>query len=135
VEVLIRGAVVEALEGRVPDGTTTRMSRMPSGSPPPTSAGRCEPAEGGDRVGVAARDDGRVALGDLVHVIRDADPADKADLYAQLGLTLTYRPQKRLVEAMVTPGHHMCKGFVSEGALEHGNRGDLPGSGRFMELR
>ena len=25
------------------------------------------------------------ALGDLVQVIRDADPADKADLYAQLG--------------------------------------------------
>ena len=43
------------------------------------------------------------ALGDLVQVIRDADPADKADLYAQLGLILTYRPQKRLVEASVTP--------------------------------
>jgi site-specific DNA recombinase len=55
------------------------------------------------------------ALGDLVQVIRDADPADKADLYAQLGLTLTYRPQKRLVEASVTPSLHMCKGFVSEG--------------------
>ncbi len=58
------------------------------------------------------------ALGDLVQVIRDADPADKADLYAQLGLTLTYRPQKRLVEATVTPSLHMCKGFVSEGGLE-----------------
>jgi len=55
------------------------------------------------------------ALGDLVQVIRDADPADKADLYTQLGLTLTYRPQKQLVEATVTPGLHMCKGFVSEG--------------------
>jgi hypothetical protein len=42
------------------------------------------------------------ALGDLVQVIRDADPADKADLYAQLG-HLTYRPQRRLVEASVTP--------------------------------
>jgi site-specific DNA recombinase len=55
------------------------------------------------------------ALGDLVQVIRDADRADKAELYAQLGLTLTYRPQKRLVEATVTPRLHMCKGFVSEG--------------------
>ena len=34
------------------------------------------------------------ALGDLVQVIRDADPADKAELYTQLGLTMTYRPQK-----------------------------------------
>jgi site-specific DNA recombinase len=32
------------------------------------------------------------ALGDLVGIIRDADPADKADLYTQLGLTMTYRP-------------------------------------------
>ena len=54
------------------------------------------------------------ALGDLVRIIRDADPADKADLYAQLGLTMTYRPRKRLVVAMVTPSLHMCKGFVSE---------------------
>ena len=51
------------------------------------------------------------ALGDLVPVIRNADPADKADLYAQLGLTLTYRPQKRLVEASVRPSLHMCKGL------------------------
>lgn len=33
------------------------------------------------------------ALGDLVRIIRDADPADKADLYAQLDLTTTYRPR------------------------------------------
>ncbi len=54
------------------------------------------------------------ALGDLVQVIRDADPADKPDLYALLGVTVIYRPQKRLVEASVTPSLHMCKGFVSE---------------------
>jgi site-specific DNA recombinase len=57
------------------------------------------------------------ALGDLVQVIRDADPADKAELYARLGLTMTYRPQKRLVEATVMPSLHMCKGFVSEGRM------------------
>jgi hypothetical protein len=62
------------------------------------------------------------ALGDLVQVIHDANPADKADLYAQLGLTLACRPQKRLVEASVIPSLHMCKGFVSEGGLEHGFR-------------
>jgi hypothetical protein len=55
------------------------------------------------------------ALGDLVRVIRDADPADQAELYSQLGLRMTYRPQKRLVEAAtVTPSLYMCKGFVSE---------------------
>jgi len=53
-------------------------------------------------------------LGDLVQVIRDADPADKADLYTQLGLSMTYRPQERLVEVTVTPSLRMCKGFVSE---------------------
>jgi hypothetical protein len=57
------------------------------------------------------------ALGDLVQVIRDADPADKADLYAQLGLTLTYRPQKRLVEASVTPSLHVCKSLCPRGDL------------------
>jgi hypothetical protein len=57
-------------------------------------------------------------LGDLVQVIRDADPADKAELYTQLGLSMTYRPQERLVEAAVTPSLHMCKGFVSEGGLD-----------------
>jgi hypothetical protein len=57
------------------------------------------------------------ALGDLTQIVRDADPADKAEIYTQLGLTLKYRPQKRLVEATVRPGPHMCKGFVSEGRI------------------
>jgi site-specific DNA recombinase len=39
------------------------------------------------------------ALGGLVEVIVNADSGDKADLYRELGLRLTYRPQKRLVEA------------------------------------
>jgi hypothetical protein len=30
------------------------------------------------------------ALGDLVQVVRDADPAD---IYTQLGMTLTHRPE------------------------------------------
>jgi site-specific DNA recombinase len=58
------------------------------------------------------------ALGDLVQVVRNADPADKADIYTQLGMTLTYRPESRLVEAVVRPPAHMCKGFVSEAGLE-----------------
>jgi hypothetical protein len=54
------------------------------------------------------------ALGDLVRVIQEADPADKAQMYAQLGLTLTYQPGRRLVEATIQPGLNMRKGFVSE---------------------
>jgi site-specific DNA recombinase len=50
-------------------------------------------------------------------MIVNADSGDKADLYRELGLRLTYRPQKRLVEARVEPGLHMCKRSVSEGGL------------------
>ena len=56
--------------------------------------------------------------GDLVKVIRKADPGDKADLYQELGLKMTYYPQKQLVEARLMPDPHMCKWFVSEGGLE-----------------
>jgi site-specific DNA recombinase len=33
------------------------------------------------------------ALGDLVAVLRQADPADKAEVYRQLGIRLTYYPE------------------------------------------
>jgi DNA invertase Pin-like site-specific DNA recombinase len=42
-------------------------------------------------------------LGDLTKTITAADPLDKADLYQQLGLKMTYYPQKQLVEARVIP--------------------------------
>lgn len=32
------------------------------------------------------------ALGNITAVLRDADPTDKALIYRELGLTLTYRP-------------------------------------------
>jgi len=59
------------------------------------------------------------ALGDLAHVVSTAEPADKSEIYAQLGLALTYQPGERLVEATIRPGQTMRKGFVSEGGLEH----------------
>jgi site-specific DNA recombinase len=31
-------------------------------------------------------------LSDLLAALRDADPADKAEIYSQLGLRLTYEP-------------------------------------------
>jgi site-specific DNA recombinase len=39
------------------------------------------------------------ALGDILAVLRDADPADKAEIYGQLGLRLTYQPGRRVVRA------------------------------------
>ena len=39
------------------------------------------------------------ALGDIVTVLRDADPADKAEVYRQLGLRLTYQPETQTVRA------------------------------------
>jgi site-specific DNA recombinase len=58
------------------------------------------------------------ALGELARVVQEADPADRADLYAKLGLTMTYQPGERLVQATIKPGLNMRKGFVSEGGLE-----------------
>jgi site-specific DNA recombinase len=39
------------------------------------------------------------ALGDILAVLHDADPADKAEIYGQLGLRLTYQPGRRIVQA------------------------------------
>jgi hypothetical protein len=54
------------------------------------------------------------ALGDLARVAQEADPKDKADIYAKLRLTLPYQPGEKLVQATIKPGLNMCKGFVSE---------------------
>ncbi|MFI7453680.1 recombinase family protein [Nonomuraea sp. NPDC049714] len=42
-------------------------------------------------------------VGDLVRLVADADPDDKAELYNQLGLKLTYYPEKQYVEARIKP--------------------------------
>jgi site-specific DNA recombinase len=48
------------------------------------------------------------ALSDLLTVLRRADPADKAEIYAHLGLRLVYQPGDRLVraEAHISPAQH-----------------------------
>lgn len=38
-------------------------------------------------------------LADLIAVVRDADPADKSEIYTRLGLRLAYKPQDRTVRA------------------------------------
>jgi hypothetical protein len=54
------------------------------------------------------------AFGDLSRVVQGAEPADKADIYAKLRLTLTYEPKEREVKAIMKPGLDMRKGFVFE---------------------
>jgi len=58
-------------------------------------------------------------LADPAAALREAEPTDKAQVYAKLGLQLTYQPATRTVraEAHLDP-HHMGRRFVSEGGLE-----------------
>ncbi|WP_197699108.1 hypothetical protein [Micromonospora inositola] len=46
------------------------------------------------------------ALGDIAAVLRDADPADKAEVYRQLGLRLTYQTETQTVRAAVDLSAH-----------------------------
>ncbi|MER5458744.1 hypothetical protein ABT008_28640 [Micromonospora sp. NPDC002389] len=43
------------------------------------------------------------ALGDIVTVLREADPADRAEVYRQIGLRLTYDPGKQKVRVQAQP--------------------------------
>ena len=42
-------------------------------------------------------------LGDIIAVLRDADPADRAEVYQQLGLRLTYHPAEQKVRVQAQP--------------------------------
>ena len=42
-------------------------------------------------------------LGDIITVLRDADPADRAEIYQQLGLRLTYHPGQQTVRVQAQP--------------------------------
>ncbi|MBO4142124.1 hypothetical protein J5U46_18385 [Micromonospora tulbaghiae] len=46
------------------------------------------------------------ALGDITTVLRDVDPADKAEVCRQLGLRLNYQPETRTVRAEVVLSAH-----------------------------
>ena len=43
---------------------------------------------------------------DIARVLVHADPDDKADIFRQLGLRLTYHPGKRLMKALPHGFHH-----------------------------
>ena len=58
------------------------------------------------------------AIGDMVRVLTDADPARKAKIYAGLGLRLTYHPEKKKVLVGQTSAQGIGERFVSEGVSE-----------------
>ena len=59
------------------------------------------------------------ALGGLLAVLRDADPADKAEVYRQLGLRLTYDHQTHTVLAETRPAPSVGVVVVSEDRVDH----------------
>jgi site-specific DNA recombinase len=58
------------------------------------------------------------ALGDMVHVLADAEPARKATIYAGLGLRLTYHPDEKKVLVGQVSAQGIGQRFVSEGVSE-----------------
>jgi hypothetical protein len=54
-------------------------------------------------------------LGGPQTALRAADPADRAEIYEQLGLHLTYDRAFHTVLAQARPTSHMCAESVSEG--------------------
>lgn len=54
-------------------------------------------------------------LADIAEVLAHADPDDKAEIFRQLGLKLTYQPGTRIVEARIDP---RGSSRVSEAGLE-----------------
>ena len=59
------------------------------------------------------------ALGSLLTVLRDADPLDKAELYARVGLQLTYEPNEKTIIAEAKPPAIMYKGSCRRGDTNH----------------
>ncbi len=57
-------------------------------------------------------------FGGLLNALRHADPADKAEVYRELGVRLTYDHAERTVLAETRPTSSVCVVFVSEGGLE-----------------
>jgi hypothetical protein len=49
-------------------------------------------------------------VGGIMQALNGADPADKAEVYGRLGITLTYHPSGKRVQAEVRPGSIMYVG-------------------------
>ncbi len=57
-------------------------------------------------------------LGGLLNALRHAAPADKAEIYRELGVRLTYNHTEHTVLAETRPTSSVCVVSVSEGGLE-----------------
>ena len=72
-------------------------------------------------------------VSDLAATLRGAESETAAEAYRQLGLRLTYYPDKQIVRAAAAPQpDNIGKWLVSEGGLEHATAGIFPGSGKVM---
>jgi site-specific DNA recombinase len=55
------------------------------------------------------------AITGLMRVLEQSDPADKAEIYAQLGLRLTYHPGEKKVIVRAEPGRTCTEGSCPRG--------------------
>ena len=65
-------------------------------------------------------------LADLLLVLREAEPADKTEIYSQLGLRLTYQPggpepTVRTEVSVMSPGQHWSFERVRGGSAPRAN--------------
>jgi site-specific DNA recombinase len=56
-------------------------------------------------------------MGGIMQALKDADPADKAEIYHRIGLALTYHPQDKRVKAEARPNSIMYVGACPRGDL------------------
>jgi site-specific DNA recombinase len=73
-------------------------------------------------------------LGGLLDALRHADPVDKAEVYHELGVRLTYNHAERTVLAETRPTSSVCVVSVSEGGHQHGNVAHLPRIGVHVRI-
>jgi site-specific DNA recombinase len=72
-------------------------------------------AKGSDRMSKQQITSLVAQLGDIMATLKRADPADKAEVYAQLGLRLTFDPERRVVAAEARPADPCTKRRVRGG--------------------
>ncbi|WP_347177121.1 recombinase family protein [Parafrankia sp. EAN1pec] len=80
---------------------------------------RLRPTTGRRRMTEQEISDIVAAAGDIVAVLADADPSDKAEIYTQLGLELTYEPGGNRVIAEAKPPAIMYEGECPRGDSNH----------------
>jgi site-specific DNA recombinase len=74
-------------------------------------------------------------LADIARVLIDADPEDKAEVFRQLGLKLTYHPGRMLVEAEVRPTQFGFFDGVRGGLATYVHRPGRPDHGVYARRR